>query len=159
MDRLTPRQRSEVMSKVKGRNTVPEIRVRRALHAMGYRFRLHRSDLPGKPDISLPRHRVCIFVHGCFWHRHPGCPRATTPETNSEFWAKKLSSNVERDQRSAMALAQTGWRVCVIWECETKDALGLDRAVNRCMKATGTTYPSVVDTFGPKSVDEGSDVE
>jgi len=137
MDKLTPRQRTEVMSKVKGRNTVPEIKVRQALHAMGYRFRLHRSDLPGKPDITLARHGVCIFVHGCFWHRHPDCLRATTPQTNSEFWARKLSGNVERDQRSATALIQAGWRVCVIWECETKDASALARAVQRCMTPRG----------------------
>lgn len=141
MDKLTPNQRSEVMSKVKGRNTLPEIRVRRALHAKGYRFRLHRKDLPGKPDIVLPKHRLCIFVHGCFWHRHPGCPRATTPESNGEFWANKLRDNVERDLRNAIALAQAGWRVCVVWECQTRDAYALDLAVNRCLKTGRTTSP------------------
>ncbi|WP_295384633.1 very short patch repair endonuclease [uncultured Thiodictyon sp.] len=125
------------MSKVRGTNTLPEMRVRRALHSMDYRFRLHRPDLPGKPDIVLQKHRVCIFVHGCFWHSHPGCVRATTPESNGEFWAKKLAGNVERDRRSALELAEMGWRVCVIWECETRYTDALVLAVNRCMKHSG----------------------
>jgi DNA mismatch endonuclease (patch repair protein) len=106
---------------------------------MGYRFRLHRKDLPGNPDIVLPKHRVCIFVHGCFWHRHPNCRRATTPESNKEFWVKKLAGNAERDRRNAMALTQAGWRVYVIWECETKDAPALERAVHHCMTSAATT--------------------
>jgi DNA mismatch endonuclease, patch repair protein len=141
MDKLTPRQRSEVMSKVKGRNTLPEVKVRQALHAMGYRFRLHRKDLPGKPDIVLPKHRLCIFVHGCFWHRHPGCVRASTPQSNKEFWTKKLAGNAERDQYNAMELVKAGWRVCVIWECETKSASALEIAVNRCLNSETQAPP------------------
>lgn len=132
MDKLTPKQRSEVMSRVKGTNTTPELRVRRALHAMGYRFRLHRKDLPGKPDIVLPKHCLCLFVHGCFWHQHEGCKRATFPETNREFWTKKFDQNRERDESIASALVQAGWRVCVIWECQTKDENTLSAAIEHC---------------------------
>lgn len=132
MDKLTPEQRSEVMSRVKGINTSPELRVRRVLHAMGYRFRLHRKDLPGKPDIVLPKHRLCLFVHGCFWHQHEGCKRATFPETNRDFWAKKFEQNRRRDERIASALIQAGWRVCVIWECQTKDENTLSSEISRC---------------------------
>jgi DNA mismatch endonuclease (patch repair protein) len=137
MDKLTAEQRSEVMSRVKGKNTTPELRVRRALHAMGYRFRLHRNDLPGKPDIVLPKHRLCLFVHGCFWHQHEGCKRATFPETNREFWTKKLSQNRKRDEQAASALIQAGWRVCTIWECQTKDENSLSSVIERCF----TTEP------------------
>jgi DNA mismatch endonuclease (patch repair protein) len=108
---------------------------------MGYRFRLHRKDLPGKPDIVLPKHRLCIFVHGCFWHRHPGCVRASTPQSNKEFWTRKLAGNVERDQCNAMELAKSGWRVSVIWECETKSASALDIAVNRCLNSETQARP------------------
>ena len=132
MDRLSPEKRAEVMSKVKGMNTTPELKVRQVLHAMGYRFRLHRKDLPGKPDIVLPKYRVCLFVHGCYWHQHQGCKRATFPRTNREFWAKKFDQNRIRDESVAFALIQAGWRVCVIWECETRDESKLLVAIARC---------------------------
>ena len=112
------------MSRVKGKNTKPEMIVRRTAHALGYRFRLHRKDLPGRPDLVFPRLRKVVFVHGCFWHRHD-CPRGTLPKTNSEFWQTKLSRNVERDARSIAALQAAGWNVLVVWECETKDRDGL----------------------------------
>jgi len=108
------------MGRVRQAHTKPEVTVRRALHAKGYRFRLHRRDLPGSPDIVLPRHRMVIFVHGCFWHRHPGCRGASTPKTNSEYWVKKFIANVARDERTAEELVEAGWRVVVVWECETK---------------------------------------
>jgi DNA mismatch endonuclease (patch repair protein) len=133
MDRLSPKQRSKVMSKVKGVNTTPELRVRRALHAIGYRFRLHRKDLPGKPDIVLPKHRLCLFVHGCYWHQHQGCKRCTFPKTNTEFWAKKFNQNRIRDERVTAALIQAGWKVCVIWECQTKDQTTLLASIARCL--------------------------
>lgn len=136
MDKLTTKRRSEVMSRVKGINTTPELRVRRALHAMGFRFRLHRKDLPGKPDIVLPKHRLCLFVHGCFWHQHEGCKRATFPDTNREFWAKKFEQNRERDKRITSELVQAGWRVCVIWECQTKDENALSSEISRCFDQT-----------------------
>lgn len=136
MDKLSPERRSEVMSRVKGTNTTPELKVRRALHAMGYRFRLHRKDLPGKPDIVLPKHHLCLFVHGCFWHQHEGCKRATFPGTNREFWAKKFEQNRERDKRIASELVQAGWRICVIWECQTKDENALSSEISRCFDQT-----------------------
>jgi DNA mismatch endonuclease, patch repair protein len=136
MDKLTPERRSEAMSRVKGINTTPELSVRRALHAMGYRFRLHQKDLPGKPDIVLPKHRLCLFVHGCFWHQHEGCKRATFPETNREFWAKKFEQNRERDKRITSELVQAGWLVCVIWECQTKDENTLSSVISLCFDQT-----------------------
>jgi len=101
-------------------NTKPELIVRRVLHAMGRRFRLHCRDLPGRPDIVLPRFRTAIFVHGCFWHRHPGCRGTTTPKTRTEFWVAKFEANVARDVAAQAALAAAGWKVAVIWECETR---------------------------------------
>ncbi|URD59893.1 DNA mismatch endonuclease Vsr [Sphingomonas sp. KRR8] len=101
--------------------------VRRLLHAMGNRFRLHRRDLPGTPDIVLPGARKAIFVHGCFWHRHPGCPKATTPKTRREFWREKFDRNVERDRRKEVELRQAGWDVLTIWECETRDTVALEK--------------------------------
>jgi DNA mismatch endonuclease (patch repair protein) len=113
------------MARVKGRDTRPERIVRSLVHGMGYRFRLHRKDLPGKPDIVLPRHRKIIFVHGCFWHGHPGCRRAARPTSNTEFWDRKLSANIERDRRARRELEERGWDVLVIWECEVRDVEGL----------------------------------
>lgn len=119
-DRLSPEARSENMRRVRGKDTAPEMLVRRALHAMGLRFRLHRADLPGRPDIVLPKWRTVIFVHGCFWHRHQGCPRATTPATRQEFWKAKFARTVLRDAEQQAALKALGWRVEVIWECEAR---------------------------------------
>jgi len=131
-DKLTSQQRSAVMSAVKNKNTTPEIRVRKALHAMGYRFRLHRKDLPGKPDIVLPKYKLCIFVHGCFWHQHTHCSRATIPASNREFWVEKLTGNIARDEKNETELKLLGWNVCVIWECETKNTDKLTNEINRC---------------------------
>lgn len=116
-----PLTRSEVMARVHAKNTGPEMRVRRALHRIGVRFRLNRSDLPGKPDIVLPSRRCVIFVHGCFWHRHHGCQATRTPKSRIEFWEKKFLENMERDLRVQKALNEAGWLVLVIWECETKN--------------------------------------
>jgi DNA mismatch endonuclease (patch repair protein) len=116
-DIFSPEKRSEIMSKVRSKDSLAEIKVRSALHAAGFRFRLHRKDLPGTPDILLPKHRLAIFVHGCFWHRHEGCPKASTPKSNKEFWDNKFNQNVERDNKARMALEKMGWRVLIIWEC------------------------------------------
>lgn len=121
MDKLTTTERSRNMAGIKGKNTAPEKRVRSLLHRMGYRFRLHDARLPGKPDIVLPKHRAIIFVHGCFWHRHEGCKRATMPSNNREFWEKKLSLNRKRDRRQLEELAALGYRSLVVWQCELKD--------------------------------------
>ena len=121
MDRLTPERRSWNMSRIGGKNTKPELMVRSLLHHMGLRFRIHRKDLPGKPDIVLPKYRTVIFVHGCFWHRHRGCRYTTTPSTRVDFWQKKFDDNVERDKQKTDELRQLGWRVLIVWECETRD--------------------------------------
>ena len=120
-DIYEPRKRSEIMSRIRGRGTKPEIIVRRIAHNLGFRFRLHRKDLPGRPDIVFPRHRAVIMVHGCFWHRHPGCKHASSPKTRESYWKNKLEDNVARDRRNETALRELGWRIMVIWECETKD--------------------------------------
>ena len=109
------------MSLVKSRNTKPELAVRRAAHAMGYRYRLHRNDLSGRPDIVFPKYRTAIFVHGCFWHRHPHCRKANMPKSNVNFWQEKFSRNVARDNRNKEKLKRDGWKVCIIWECQTTD--------------------------------------
>lgn len=120
MDIYTREKRSEVMSKIRGKNTTPERKVRSLLHSLGYRFRLHRKDLPGKPDIVLPKYKAVIFVHGCFWHRHPSpeCKLARLPKSRQEFWLPKLNRNRERDLDQQQKLVDLGWRVLVIWECE-----------------------------------------
>lgn len=114
------------MLAVRGRNTAPELRVRRVLHAMGYRFRLHRKDLPGTPDIVLPRHRKIVLVHGCFWHGHEKCKRATRPMNNADIWATKIEGNRQRDQRDLVALSALGWNVHVVWECEVRNTAHLE---------------------------------
>ena len=123
-DVFSPEKRSEVMSRVRSKDTKPERSVRSLLHRMGYRFRIHRKDLPGRPDIVLPRYRAVVFVHGCFWHQHPGCRKATIPKHNHEFWEAKLMGNVERDRETTDVLEVAGWRVIVVWECEAKGDLG-----------------------------------
>ena len=117
------------MRRVRTENTAPEIRLRRALHAKGFRFQLHRRDLPGTPDIVLPRFRTCIFVHGCFWHGHDACPKADLPKTRKEFWAEKISRNRERDREALGALGKAGWSVAVVWECRTKTDFDLAKVI------------------------------
>ncbi|MEH6800039.1 MAG: DNA mismatch endonuclease Vsr [Halopseudomonas sabulinigri] len=114
--------RSRMMSGIRGKDTAPELTVRRFLHARGYRFRLHRKDLPGSPDLILTKHRLVIFVHGCFWHRHPGCFYATSPATRRDFWQNKLNRNAQRDEEQRLLLAGLGWRVLVVWECGIRHA-------------------------------------
>lgn len=123
MDIVTREQRSRMMSGIKGKNTKPELLLRSALHAQGFRFRIQRKDLPGKPDIVLPKYKTIIFVHGCFWHRHPGCKYAYTPKSNVEFWTNKLEGNVTRDRLTEQTLEEMGWRVLIVWECEIKTLL------------------------------------
>lgn len=122
VDTLTPAQRSERMSRIRSANTKPEVALRKALHRLGFRFRLHGRRLPGKPDIVLPKYRTVIFVHGCFWHRHEGCKIATTPKTNTEFWVEKFSRNSLRDSATAEELKRSGWRVIIAWECDLGSA-------------------------------------
>jgi len=120
-DHLSSVDRSENMSRIRGKNTAPELVVRRLLHRLGFRFRLHRKDIPGKPDIILPKYKTAIFVHGCYWHRHDGCARGqSVPSTNKSFWLTKFGMNMKRDAKVAKMLADTGWRRLVVWECEVK---------------------------------------
>ena len=134
-DTLTPERRSWNMSRIRGTDTQPELAVRRLLHRMGYRFRLHRGDLPGRPDIVLPRHSLVIFVHGCFWHRHKGCRDATTPKTRVDFWQNKFDENIGRDRRNRRALKKLDWQIGCIWECETKNGEILQRRLEMILKA------------------------
>lgn len=120
-DIVSPEKRSRMMAGIRGKGTRPEMLVRRALFAEGFRFRLHRIDLPGGPDIVLPSRKVAIFVHGCFWHRHAGCRFAKLPSSNVDFWRNKLDGNVQRDRRAVEVLQSAGWRVLTVWECATRD--------------------------------------
>lgn len=132
-DRLSEAQRSAVMSRVRNRDTAPEMAVRSLLHRMGYRFRLHRRDLPGTPDIVLPRHRKAIFVNGCFWHGHD-CPRGRRPSSRTRFWNEKLDRNMARDRESHDGLVNLGWQVMVVWECELKDLTVLEGRLHDFME-------------------------
>lgn len=120
-DKLTPAQRSRNMARIRGKDTALEITVRRLLHALGYRFRIHVPTLPGKPDLAFSARKKAVFVHGCFWHSHPGCVRATRPVSRAAFWAEKFEKNRERDARVQARLHAEGWQVLVIWECEVKE--------------------------------------
>lgn len=124
VDVHSPQQRSYNMSRIRGKDTRPEMIVRSLVHQMGFRFRLHRKDLPGKPDLVLPRHERVIFVHGCFWHMHRCRYGRVTPKTNAEFWQAKREGNVARDRRNRRKLKAAGWQVLTIWECWTKDPEG-----------------------------------
>lgn len=126
------------MRGVKPADTKPELAVRRRLHKMGFRFRLHRRDLPGRPDVVLPRYRLAIFVNGCFWHQHAKCKEGRLPTSNEHYWTPKLRRNVERDLEKTLELEQLGWRVAVVWECETRDQALLEAAVRTAVGAAGS---------------------
>ena len=128
MDSVSPARRSEIMGRVRSRDTVPEMLVRRLVHAMGYCYRLHIKDLPGKPDLVFRSRRKVIFVHGCFWHRHPGCSLARLPKSREDFWLPKLEANRQRDLETARALHEGNWGVLTIWECELVD---IDKLKNK----------------------------
>lgn len=121
MDKLTPQARSLNMSKIRAKNTKPELMVRRILWKMGYRYRLHKALLPGKPDIFIPRIKTAVFIHGCFWHQHEGCKRSFMPKSNLDYWKNKLKNNVLRFDKVKEELTAAGFKVVVIWECETKN--------------------------------------
>ena len=134
MDTVDPATRSRTMGAVKGKNTTPEMKVRRVSHALGFRHRIHRKDLPGSPDLVYPRINLALFVHGCFWHSHTGCSRAVVPATNKEFWKAKFGRNTARDKRVADELRLVGWRVEVIWECQTRNADALRTLLGEILK-------------------------
>jgi DNA mismatch endonuclease, patch repair protein len=125
MDIVSSAKRSQMMSGIRGKDTKPEIAVRKAAHSLGYRFRLNRRDLPGSPDIVFPGRKTALFVHGCYWHRHEGCKRCYTPKSNIEFWERKFENNVSRDNRVQKELEQMGWQVAIVWECEVSSPDGL----------------------------------
>lgn len=127
MDIVDSATRSRMMRGIKGKNTRPEMIVRKYLHAAGLRFRVHDDSLPGRPDLSFPSRRLAVFVHGCFWHRHDACRMATNPRTRPGFWASKFESNVARDQRTLFDLKSQGWKCLTIWECEVGNEVALDR--------------------------------
>ena len=126
-DIVDSKRRSELMANIRGRDTAPELAVRCIAHRMGLRFRLHRNDLPGRPDLVFPKHRLAVFVHGCFWHRHEGCRHASTPKSRIAFWTEKFAANVVRDARQEAALRALGWRVLVVWQCESRDEATVER--------------------------------
>ncbi|WP_313552390.1 very short patch repair endonuclease [Pseudomonas sp.] len=127
----TTEQRSRTMRAVRSHDTGPEMVVRRFLHSLGFRYRLHSRELPGVPDIVFPSRRIAIFVHGCFWHQHPGCHKAARPKSNIEYWTRKLDGNMARDERHYVALKNAGWKVLIIWECETRDRGALEELASR----------------------------
>lgn len=161
-DVFSPEKRSKIMSLVKSRDTKPELKVRSALHRLGYRFRVHRRDMPGSPDIVLPKYRTVVLVHGCFWHQHAGCKKATIPKTNHAKWQQKLERNVRRDQEAIADLEAGGWNVVVLWECDLRKHFSLEVSkLNEVLRSqskdlqqelrgnggsTGSTGP--IDTLG-----------
>ncbi len=122
-DVVDKKTRSRMMSGIKGKDTIPELQIRKFLHKHGFRFGLHKDTLPGKPDLVMPKYKLVIFINGCYWHRHYNCIYTTTPKTRTEFWSKKLWDNKKRDQRNYEALIKQGWRVLVIWECGLKHSV------------------------------------
>ena len=151
VDTLDAARRSWNMSRIRNRNTKPELIVRRLLHRMGYRFTLNgplNKKLPGRPDIVLPKYRTVVFVHGCFWHRHEGCRDTTTPKTRTDWWLEKLSGNVARDQKNQSALRSTGWNVVTVWECEAaKPALLTNRLVRSLSKIVPYAISKPLETL------------
>jgi len=140
------------MSAIKSKNTKPEIAVRKMLHALGYRFRLHRKDLPGSPDIVLPKYKTVIFVHGCFWHRHENCKFASTPKTRKEFWENKFNENMKRDKNNFKELKKLNWNLLVIWECETKN---INLLIKKVSSKIGNIQLSNSNP-GPRSIEKSS---
>lgn len=143
-DIFAPEKRHEIMQNVKTKNTAPEIKLRSLLHKNGFRFRVNRKDLPGKPDIVLPKYSAVIFVHGCFWHGHD-CPRGQRPQTNADFWNQKIDRNVIRDKSDVSLLESLGWRVLIVWECEIKkknEAVLLSRVKEFLLHSTNTIQNS-----------------
>lgn len=130
-DIVNKETRSRMMSGIRGKNTRPELLLRRALHARGFRYRLHPKTMSGRPDMVLTKHRAAVFVHGCFWHRHEGCRFASAPATRPEFWAAKFAANILRDQKVVATLSDEGWRIAIVWECALKKQANVHRAVDK----------------------------
>ena len=141
VDRCSPAKRRAIMASIRATNTRPEMAVRRLIHGLGYRFRLHRRDLPGKPDLVLPRYRAVVFVHGCFWHQHDCRVGGRLPASNQAYWGPKLARNVERDRNARCALRQLGWRVLTIWECQVGQP-DLGNQIDHFLRGTIETLPA-----------------
>lgn len=135
VDTVTPKRRSEIMSNIRAKGMKPEMIVRRLVHSMGYRYRLHRKDLPGKPDLVFPGQWKVIFVHGCFWHQHRGCVNSHFPRSNQSYWTSKLEGNRKRDKANRAKLTKIGWRNLVIWECGTGDQLRMKQIIRKFLDA------------------------
>ena len=133
MDNLTPEQRSVNMSRIRSRDTGPEMRVRQLLDKRRFRYETHDKSLPGCPDIIFPKRKLIIFIHGCFWHQHKNCKDCAMSKTNPEFWGPKLEGNAARDKRIQARLRRMGWRVSVVWECDSENELRLERRLNRIL--------------------------
>ena len=136
VDIYSKQKRSDIMRGVRSSNTEPEIRIRKLLHSLGYRFRLYRSDLPGKPDIVLSKYKSVIFIHGCFWHHHNGCKKSVLPKSNRKFWKDKIFDNVKRDNRLKSELENLGWKVLVLWECEVNQHILIKSRIKEFLKET-----------------------
>jgi len=142
MDSISTSRRSENMSRIKSSDTLPEMQIRRLLHRLGYRYVLHRRDLPGAPDLVFPTRRKIVFVHGCFWHQHKRCIDGRIPKSRVSYWQPKLQRNIERDRRNASKLRRAGWSVITVWECEADKARTLDR-LNRFLGGPSPKRPEV----------------
>lgn len=129
------------MASIPAKHTKPELSLRQAIHSLGYRYRLHPNNLPGRPDLVFPKHRAVVFVHGCFWHRHAGCKHAASPATRSEFWKGKFESNVSRDAAKSLALRAAGWRVAIVWECALRTKADMERTANSLAGWLKSTVP------------------
>ena len=138
-DNVSPETRSQIMARVKSKGMKPEMKVRRLLHGLGYRYRLHRADLPGQPDLVFPSRRKVVFVNGCFWHNHSGCPRVRVPAANRNYWLSKLSRNKTRDERNIGLLESRGWTVMTVWECQLRDMDTLTEQLVDFMENAGLT--------------------
>ena len=138
MDKLSAERRSENMRRIRSQDTNPELALRSLIHRLGYRFRLHRKDLPGRPDIVFPGRRKVIFAHGCFWHQHSGCREGRIPSSRLEYWGPKLSRNKIRDAANQARLEEEGWQVLVVWECELKGGAALTKKLKRFLGRVGT---------------------
>ncbi len=157
VDTLTPKERSKLMAKIRGKNTKPELAVRSLLHRAGYRFSLHRKELPGKPDIVLRKYNTIVFVHGCFWHRHKNCKIASMPKSNTEFWQAKFDRNVSNDRKHTRQLRKMGWHVLTVWECELKKPEKVLAKLQRNLTAKETKkiiqYPTAEDAEVPMAAE------
>lgn len=152
MDKLSPSERSALMARVRAKDTKPELAVRRLVHLLGYRFRLHRRHLPGCPDLVFATRRKVVFVHGCFWHRH-ACPRGTRKKPMSAYWTAKIQRNVARDEANERALRELGWDVLSIWECDLKNLEEVERELLRFLGPRGAARPREASTSGPEEED------